>query len=113
MPNFDISNLEFWSQSYFRWIPPLEINNGGKNHTELFTRVLQSGISQLKINTKEICNSSFNTISTCMVQTKIDSFYPFGYKKNSNTNEPPIMNASMLMSESLLDAQSLLTAADG
>lgn len=111
IPKYDIPNLEFWSQNYFRWIPPLEIINGGKNHTELYTRILQSGISQLEIDTKD--NSSLNTINTCMVQMNIDSFYPFGYKKNGNTISTPIMNTSMLMSESFIDTQSIITAPDG
>lgn len=104
--------MELWTQCYFRWIPPLEIHNGGKNHIELFIRLIQDSISQLKLNLSGNSSSPVNKISTFLVQMNIDSFYPFGNKKSGNTISTPIMNSSILMTESYLDAQSLLTAPD-
>ncbi|XP_011312781.1 myotubularin-related protein 10-B [Fopius arisanus] len=111
-PQHSISCLELWSQCYFRWIPPLEIHNGGKNHVELFSRLLQNDINQLRVTTNDGCTSPVDKVTTYLVQMNIDSFYPFGNKKSGNTVSTPIMNSSAIMSESLMDAQSLLTAPD-
>lgn len=111
-PMYTISSLELWSQCYFRWIPPLEIRNGGKNHVELYSRLLQNAIAQLRVNLNGTCGSPVDKINTYLLQMNIDSFYPFGNKKNGNTISTPIMNSSILMTESLMDAQSLLTVPD-
>ncbi|KAH0539767.1 myotubularin-related protein 10-B [Cotesia glomerata] len=111
-PQFSVSCLELWTQCYFRWIPPLEIRNGGKNHSELYARLLQNSISQLKVNINGNCGSPVDKINTFLVQMNINSFYPFGNKHSGNTVSTPIMNNSMLMTESFIDAQSLLTAPD-
>ncbi|KAG8041949.1 hypothetical protein G9C98_007253 [Cotesia typhae] len=111
-PQFSVSCLELWTQCYFRWIPPLEIRNGGKNHSELYARLLQNSISQLKVNINGNCVSPVDKINTFLVQMNINSFYPFGNKHSGNTVSTPIMNNSMLMTESFIDAQSLLTAPD-
>ncbi|XP_066592594.1 myotubularin-related protein 12 [Prorops nasuta] len=109
---YSISCLELWTQCYFRWIPPLEIQNGGQNHIELFVKLLQNEISQLKVNATGACESTVDKISTFLVQMNIDSFYPFSDKKPGNTVSTPIMNSSIIAAESLLDTQSLLTASD-
>ncbi|XP_015112099.1 myotubularin-related protein 10-B [Diachasma alloeum] len=111
-PQYNISCLELWTQCYFRWIPPLEIHNGGKNHVELFSRLMQNDINQLRVNTSDGCTSPVDKVTTYLVQMNIDSFYPFGNKKSGNTVSTPIMNSSAIMSESLMDAQSLITAPD-
>lgn len=111
-PLFSISNLELWSQCYFRWIPPLEIHNGGKNHVELHARLVQNDIAQLKINANGNCESPVEKITSYIVHMNIDSFYPFSNRNSGNTVSTPIMNTSLLMNENLLDTQSLMTASD-
>ncbi|XP_033226069.1 myotubularin-related protein 10-B [Belonocnema kinseyi] len=111
-PLYSISSLELWSQCYFRWIPPLEIHSGGRNHIELYTRLVQNDVAQLKVNANGNRGSPVEKLTTYLVQMNIDSFYPFSNKRSGNTVSTPIMNSSMLMNESLLDAQSLLTAPD-
>ncbi|XP_063991002.1 myotubularin-related protein 10-B [Diachasmimorpha longicaudata] len=111
-PHHNISCLELWTQCYFRWIPPLEIHNGGKNHVELYSRLMQNDINQMRVNTSDGSTSPVDKVTTYLVQMNIDSFYPFGNKKSGNTVSTPIMNSSGLTSESLIDAQSLLTAPD-
>lgn len=111
-PLYSISSLELWSQCYFRWIPPLEIHSGGRNHIELYTRLVQNDVAQLKVNANGNCGSPVEKLTTYLVQMNIDSFYPFSNKRSGNIVSTPIMNSSMLMNESLLDAQSLLTAPD-
>ena len=111
-PLYSIPSIELWSQCYLRWIPPLEIHNGGKNHVELYTRLLQNDVAQLKVNANGNCGSPVEKITTYLLQMNIDSFYPFSNRRSGNTVSTPIMNSSMLMNESLLDAQSLLNAPD-
>ncbi|XP_012272966.1 myotubularin-related protein 10-B [Orussus abietinus] len=110
-PRYSIPNLELWTQCYFRWIPPLEIRSGGSNHVELFARLIQNDINRLRMNVNGGCASPVDKISTYLVQMNIDSFYPFS-NKSGNVVSTPIMNSSILMTESLLDAQSFLTAPD-
>ncbi|XP_011068185.1 PREDICTED: myotubularin-related protein 12 isoform X3 [Acromyrmex echinatior] len=109
-PLYAVSSLELWTQCYFRWIPTLEIRNGGQRHIELYIRLLQNDINQHGIN--ESCVSSIDKVGTCSLHTNIDSFYPFSNNRSGNTVSAPIMNSSILLSESLLDAQSVITAID-
>ncbi|EFN85801.1 myotubularin-related protein 10-B isoform X1 [Harpegnathos saltator] len=111
-PSCAISNLELWTQCYFRWIPALEIHNGGQRHVELYVRLLQNDVNQLKININGNCGSPVDKVGIYSLHTNIDSFYPFSNKRSGNTVSTPIMNSSILITESLLDAQSLITATD-
>lgn len=107
-----ISSLELWTQCYFRWIPALEIHNGGQRHVELYVRLLQNDVNQLKINVNGHCGSPVDKVGIYSFHTNIDSFYPFSNKRSGNTVSTPIMNSSILITESLLDAQSLITTTD-
>ncbi|KYN16592.1 PREDICTED: myotubularin-related protein 10-B isoform X1 [Trachymyrmex cornetzi] len=109
-PLYAVSSLELWTQCYFRWIPTLEIRNGGQRHVELYIRLLQNDINQHGIN--ESCVSPIDKVGICSLHTNIDSFYPFSNNRSGNTVSAPIMNSSILLSESLLDAQSVITATD-
>ncbi|XP_018306060.1 myotubularin-related protein 10-B isoform X2 [Mycetomoellerius zeteki] len=109
-PLYAVSSLELWTQCYFRWIPTLEIRNGGQRHIELYIRLLQNDINQRGIN--ESCVPPTDKVGTCSLHTNIDSFYPFSNNRSGNTVSAPIMNSSILLSESLLDAQSVITATD-
>lgn len=111
-PLYNLMNLELWAQCYFRWIPTLEIRNGGQNHIELYARLLRNDVNQLKMNINGNCGSPVAKSSSYSVQMNIDSFYPFSNKKSENTVSTPIMSSSILATESLLDAQSLITASD-
>lgn len=109
-PLYALASLELWTQCYFRWIPTLEIRNGGQRHIELYIRLLQNDINQLEINENRV--SPVDKIGICSLHTNIDSFYPFSNNRSGNTVSAPIMNSSILLSESLLDEQSLITATD-
>lgn len=111
-PLYNILNLELWSQCYFRWIPTLEIHNGGQNHIELYARLLRNDVNQLKMSINGNCSSPTDKSNSCSVQMNIDSFYPFSNKKSGNIVSTPIMNSSILATKSLLEAQSLITATD-
>ncbi|XP_078044125.1 myotubularin-related protein 10-B isoform X2 [Augochlora pura] len=111
-PQYDVVNIELWVQCYFRWIPPLEIHNGGQNHIELYARLLRNNVNQLKISINGNCDLPVAKTNSYTVQMNINSFYPFSNKRTGNTVSTPILNSSMLAAESLLDAQSLITACD-
>ncbi|XP_076181009.1 myotubularin-related protein 10-B isoform X2 [Ptiloglossa arizonensis] len=111
-PLYNMASLELWTQCYFRWIPPLEIRNGGQNHIELYARLLRNDVNQLKMCVNGNCGSPVDKSNSYSVQMNIDSFYPFSNKQSGNTVSTPIMNSSILATESLLDAQSLITASD-
>ncbi|XP_011501148.1 PREDICTED: myotubularin-related protein 10-B [Ceratosolen solmsi marchali] len=114
-PLYKISCLEIWSQCYFRWIPHLVINNGGHNQIEMYARLLQNDVAQLQMDINGgggISSSPIDKMSTYLLQMNINSFYPFSNKKSGNTVSTPIINTSFIMSESMIDAESLLTAPD-
>lgn len=113
-PLYAISSLELWTQCYFRWIPTLEIHNGGQRHIEFYIRLLQNNINQLEININDNRDSPIDTdkIGIYSLNANIDSFYPFSNKRSKNTISAPIMNNSIFLTESLLDAQSLITTTD-
>lgn len=113
-PLYTISSLELWTQCYFRWIPALEIHNGGQTYIELYVRLLQNNINQIEININDNRDSPVDTdkIGIYSLHTNIDSFYPFSNKRSRNTISAPIMNNSIFLTESLLDAQSLITTTD-
>jgi myotubularin-related protein 10/11/12 len=114
-PLYRIPCLEIWSQCYFRWIPHLVINNGGRNQIEMYARLLQNDVAQLQMDISGgggTSSSPVDKISTYLLQMNINSFYPFSNKKSGNTVSTPIINSSFIMSESMIDAESLLTAPD-
>ncbi|OXU27288.1 hypothetical protein TSAR_008542 [Trichomalopsis sarcophagae] len=114
-PLHHIPCLEIWSQCYFRWIPHLVINNGGRSQIEMYARLLQNDIAQLELDVKNggpQSSSPVDKISTYLLQMNINNFYPFSNKKSGNTVSTPIVNTSFIMTESMIDAQSLLTAPD-
>lgn len=112
-PLHTISSLELWTQCYFRWIPALEIHNGGQRHVELYIKLLQNDVNHLKINVNDNRSIvSLNKVGIFSLHTNIDSFYPFSNKRSGNTVSTPIMNSSIHLTESSLDAQSLITAND-
>lgn len=111
-PCFSIMSLELWSQCYFRWIPTLEIRNGGRTHIELYARLLKNDVNHLRMSINGSYGSPVAKSTVYSVPMNIDSFYPFSNKNSGNTISTPIMNTSILATESLLDAQSLITASD-
>lgn len=114
-PLHHIPCLELWSQCYFRWIPHLVVNNGGRSQIEMYARLLQNDIAQLQLDVKNggpQSSSPVDKISTYLLQMNINSFYPFSNKKSGNTVSTPIVNTSFIMTESMIDAQSLLTIPD-
>ena len=112
-PQYQISSLDLWSQCYFRWIPHLVINNGGRSQVEMHARLLQNDLAQLQIDANDSINASpVDKLSTYLLQMNINSFYPFSNKKSGDTLSTPIINASFIMSDSMIDSQSIMTVPD-
>lgn len=114
-PLFGTPWLELWSQCYFRWIPHLVINNGGRNQIEMYARLLQNEVVQLQLDACNAGNSApspIDKLSTCLLQMNINSFYPFSNKKSGITVSTPIINTSFVMNDSMIDSQSVFTVQD-
>ncbi|XP_063708687.1 myotubularin-related protein 10 [Culicoides brevitarsis] len=103
VPRSSVRDLEIWSQCYFRWMPMLEIKNGGFPQVDLFNRMLVNKIHRLqrfvseqftnfnhnRMSTNSVLNNSIMDTSDTqnegqVVQIQINSFFPFtSYTGNS------------------------------
>ncbi|XKL69261.1 hypothetical protein PGB90_007030 [Kerria lacca] len=98
----NISDLQLWSQCYFRFLPPLEIIGGGKPLLDLAARTALSSV-----------NSSSDLVAFFR---HIGSFYPFTHWR-TQTKVPAtslLLNSSLNLnnSDTLLDTQSVMTVTD-
>uniref|UniRef100_A0A336L0Z1 CSON014244 protein n=1 Tax=Culicoides sonorensis TaxID=179676 RepID=A0A336L0Z1_CULSO len=108
-----VRNLEIWSQCYFRWIPMLEIKNGGMPQVDLFNRMLVNNIHRLqrflseqftnfnhnRISTNSILNNSMDTSGgdsseNQVVQIQINSFFPFTSNTGNNAELSDILTSN-------------------
>lgn len=105
-PKTGISALDVWLQCYFRWLPDLEIRNGGKPQVDLFSRYLVSEILQTQQNMGEI-NGKLNKNKDQYLELiqKVNSFFPFSHNSSSVSGE---ITNSVLLTGDVLDTQSIL-----
>ncbi|KAG5885891.1 hypothetical protein JTB14_019150 [Gonioctena quinquepunctata] len=105
-PNTGLSGLEIWLQCYFRWLPDLEIRNGGKPQVDLFSRFVVSEILQTQQGVGEI-NGKLNRNKEEYLELirKVNSFFPFSH--NSGTISGDSIN-NVLLTGDTLDSQSIL-----
>lgn len=103
------SHLEIWIQCYFRWLPDLEIRNGGRPQIDLCSRFIVSEILQLKqkIDTGEM-NGRLNRCKEENLELlrKVNSFFPFTHNTGQIQGTLPLNN--VLLTGDLLDSQSIL-----
>lgn len=92
-PATAIRDLDIWMQCYYRWLPVLEIKNGGNPQIDLFNRMILSSISKLQqdLQTRtfnDTAKSSSTKSEDNLIQNMpmISSFFPFT-RNTSNTNE--------------------------
>lgn len=95
-PNTAIRDMDIWMQCYYRWVPVLEIKNGGNPQIDLFNRMILNRISKLQqdLQTRTIDIDARKPTTTTMsdnddlLQTMpmISSFFPFT-RNTSNSNE--------------------------
>lgn len=111
-PQCSVKWLDVWVQCYYRWLPIVEIPNGGMPQVELFHRVILSNICKLQ---QALQTGDFDDLPTSqqngterMVQNlpSVNSFFPFS-RNNSDPNElTDILIASneLLVDGSIFDA---------
>lgn len=108
-PNTTLPFLDIWILCYFRWLPDLEIKNGGKPQIDLCNRFITSEIHFLnqQLQNSEV-TASLNGAREENVQLlrKVDSFFPFSYNNGQIHGKLNINNS--LLSSDALDSQSIL-----
>ncbi|EEZ98180.1 myotubularin-related protein 10-B [Tribolium castaneum] len=108
-PRTSVAHLDVWMQCYFRWLPDLEIRNGGKPQVDLCNRFIVSEIFELKerIDSGEVNGkSSRNKEDISELLRKVNSFFPFSRNNGQVVGTLPINN--VLLTGDLLDSQSIL-----
>ncbi|XP_003246575.1 myotubularin-related protein 10-B [Acyrthosiphon pisum] len=81
----EISCLSIWTQCYYRFLPTLEISNGGKPLEDFAVRTLINMNDNDSKDTREVCTPS-----------NIGSFFPFTHWRSSNSVPPSTLTISSL-----------------
>mgnify|MGYP005984116071 CR=1 FL=1 len=108
-PQSAVSHLDVWTQCYFRWLPDLEIRNGGKPQIDLCNRFIVSEIFELRerIQSGEVNGKlSRSKEENLELLRKVNSFFPFSRNNGQIAGMLPINN--VLLTGDLLDTQSIL-----
>lgn len=116
--NTNISDLEIWQQCYYRWLPYLELQNGGQPQIDLFHRILLNNISKLQQSLQtgdfeELASSNLRSTDTSL--PAINSFFPFSRNTCLNSNELIeifTQSSDILTEGSIFDGLSLAQAPD-
>lgn len=108
-PNVAVAFLDVWTQCYSRWLPDLEIRNGGKPQIDLCNRFITSEIHVLrqKLLSGDV-NGTLNggREENLQLLKKVNSFFPFS---RNNGQIPGILSVNnSLLSGDALDSQSIL-----
>lgn len=94
-PNTAVRDLDIWQQNYYRWLPVLEIKNGGNPQIDLFNRMILNRISKLQQDLQTFDEPNARKQSTTATKSNdnllhtmpmISSFFPFT-PNTTNTNE--------------------------
>lgn len=116
-PKYAIRDLDIWTQCYYRWLPVLEIKNGGNPQIDLFNRWILSSISKLQ---QALQSRDFDDLPSIMKPmqsatasgedtTMISSFFPFTRNTAESNDLADILNAStdLLAEGSIFDGLSV------
>lgn len=118
-PKYAIRDLDVWTQCYYRWLPVLEIKNGGNPQIDLFNRWLLSSISKLQ---HALQARDFDDLPTATIKKSnnddslngqniplISSFFPFTRNTTESNDLTDILNAStdLLAEGSIFDGLSV------
>lgn len=118
IPKHSIKDLEIWAQCYYRWLPILEIKNGGNPQIDLFARYVLSNISKLQhalqsneyddIPMKKPNNDNFIGPQNTNIPL-LSSFFPFTRNTTDSNDLTDILNASndLLAEGSIFDGLSV------
>lgn len=114
-PKYAIRDLDIWTQCYFRWLPVLEIKNGGNPQIDLFNRWILSSISKLQqaLQSRDFDDLPERTkqqppTATCDGEL-ISSFFPFTRNTTESNDLADLLNASadLLAEGSIFDGLSV------
>lgn len=121
-PRYQIRDLDIWTQCYFRWLPFLEIQNGGLIQIDLFNRILINKISKLQqaLQTGEYDEPSSPTIKSNgenladKLMPSVNSFFPFSrnFSESNELIEILTTSSELLTEGSIFDALSIAQAPD-
>lgn len=122
-PKYNIRDLDIWTQCYFRWLPFLEIQNGGSIQIDLFNRMLINKISKLQqsLQTGEYDEPSSPTINSNgenligqPLLPSVNSFFPFSrnFSESNELIELLTTSSELLTEGSIFDALSISQAPD-
>ncbi|CAH1987093.1 unnamed protein product [Acanthoscelides obtectus] len=105
-PNPGVSNLEIWSQCYFRWLPDLEIRNGGRPQVDLYCRYLVAEILQTQQGNGDTNGKLIKNKEEYLdLIKKVNSLFPFSHNSGYISTDP---TDNVLLSGDTLDTQSIL-----
>lgn len=112
MPKTLVPYLEIWSQCYFRWLPDLEIRNGGKPQIEIINKYIVQEIHVLHQKLNGNINGNINQTKDEKLELlkKVNSFFPFSHNTDNAQGILPVNNH--LLSNDALDSQSILNLND-
>lgn len=106
-PCTGLSNLEIWTQCYFRWLPDLEIRNGGKPQIDIYCRLLVAEIldkQESDISGKLNLKQEYSDL-----MKNIHSFFPFSHNSGIAPSDP---DNNLLLTGDMMDSQSILNFND-
>lgn len=125
-PNTAIRDMDIWMQCYYRWLPVLEIKNGGPPQVDLFNRMILSNISKLQQDLQlrtfdDVPNSTSKTSTSSQSEENliqgmplISSFFPFTRNTTDNNDLNDILTQSneLLTEGSIFDGLSVQQGQD-
>lgn len=119
---YNIVDLEIWTQCFYRWLPFLEIENGGQPQIDLFHRILINNISKLQhtvqtgeFDENQMQSSNGDNATTTNNLPSINSFFPFSRNACCNSNELIdilTLSSDLLTEGSIFDGLSIAQAPD-
>ncbi|XP_065094189.1 myotubularin-related protein 10-A, partial [Ochlerotatus camptorhynchus] len=109
-PQCTVRDMEIWHQCYFRWIPFLEIKNGGYPQVDLFNRSVVNNINKLLkvLNSENLSGSNENIPLVGNSEENILN------KEDTNTNEIldgfkiPMINSFFPFTSNISNTEELL-----
>lgn len=114
-PLCNIRVIEIWRQCYYRWLPIVEIQNGGSPQIELFHRLLLSNISKLqtvlqtqdfdevppRILSPVVGGTDHRGVTPADIMPTVNSFFPFS--RNNSSDPSRLADVLNVNSESQMD----------
>lgn len=110
-PQTGASALDVWRQCYFRWLPDLEIRNGGQPQVDMCNRFIAEEIDLLRLQlsdqrTNGAAGQSKTDQLACL--SAVHSFYPFSQSGRAGGAATNNFHDELLFGNDAFDTQSIL-----